>query len=43
MVSREIIRRFIAKIKEKHGLLNEPTIEKDFYLTLLLNEINKNI
>ena len=43
MVSREIIRRFIAKIKEKHGLLNEPTIEKDFYLTLLLNEISSPI
>lgn len=38
-----MIRRFVAKIKEKHPKLNEPTIEKDFYLTLLLNEISKDI
>lgn len=43
MVAPEIIRRFVAKIKEKHSHLNEITIEKDFYLTLLLNEISKDI
>ncbi len=43
MVSQEIIRRFVAKIKEKHPKINEPIIEKDFYLTLLLNEISKSI
>jgi predicted nucleotidyltransferase component of viral defense system len=43
MVALEIIRRFVAKIKEKHPNLNEPTIEKDFYLTLLLSEISKDI
>lgn len=43
MVAPEIIRRFVAKIKEKHPSLNEITIEKDFYLTLLLNEISKDI
>ena len=43
MVAPEIIRKFVAKIKEKHHRLNEPMIEKDFYLTLLLNEISKSI
>ena len=43
MVSAGIIKRFVAQIKEKHKEINEPTIEKDFYLTLLLNEISKNI
>jgi len=43
MVSDNIIKRFVAKIKEKHKKINEPTIEKDFYLTLLLNEISKYI
>lgn len=43
MVSIEIIRRFVAQIKEKHTKLNEPTIEKDFYLTLLINEISRKI
>ena len=43
MVSADIIKRFIAQIKEKHKNINEPTIEKDFYLTLLLNEISKHI
>ncbi len=43
MVSADIIKRFIAQIKEKHKEINEPTIEKDFYLTLLLNEISKRI
>ncbi len=43
MVSEEIIRKFVAQIKEKYKEISEPTIEKDFYLTLLLNEISKNI
>jgi len=43
MVSENIIRKFVAQIKEKHKEISEPTIEKDFYLTLLLNEISKNI
>ncbi|HUS49237.1 MAG TPA: nucleotidyl transferase AbiEii/AbiGii toxin family protein [Candidatus Paceibacterota bacterium] len=43
MVSEDIIRKFVAQIKEKHKEISEPTIEKDFYLTLLLNEISKNI
>ena len=43
MISKEIVRRFVSQIKEKHSKINEPTIEKDFYLTLLLNEISKNI
>jgi len=43
MVSAEIIKRFVAQIKEKHKKINEPTIEKDFYLTLILNEISKHI
>jgi len=43
MVLEEIIRKFVAQIKEKHKEISEPTIEKDFYLTLLLNEISKNI
>ncbi len=43
MVSVDIIKRFVAQIKEKHKEINEPTIEKDFYLTLLLNEISKHI
>ena len=43
MVSTEIIKRFVAQIKEKHKEINEPTIEKDFYLTLLLNEISRDI
>lgn len=43
MVSVEVIRRFVAQIKNKHPKLNETTIEKDFYLTLLLNEISKSI
>lgn len=43
MVSTEIIKRFITQIKNKHPKLSETTIEKDFYLTLLLNEISKNI
>ncbi|MEK6823502.1 MAG: nucleotidyl transferase AbiEii/AbiGii toxin family protein [Nanoarchaeota archaeon] len=33
----------MVQIKEKHKEINEPTIEKDFYLTLLLNEISKRI
>ena len=43
MVSENIIRKFVAQIKEKHKEISEPTIEKDFYLTLFLNEISKNI
>ncbi|MEA3414309.1 MAG: nucleotidyl transferase AbiEii/AbiGii toxin family protein [Nanoarchaeota archaeon] len=43
MVSENIIKRFVAQIKEKHKKISEPTIEKDFYLTLLLNEISKDI
>jgi len=43
MVSEDIIRKFAAKIKEKHKEISEPTIEKDFYLTLIINEISKNI
>ena len=43
MVSADIIKRVVAHIKEKHKEINEPTIEKDFYLTLLLNEISKDI
>ncbi len=43
MVSENIIRKFVAQIKEKHKEISESTIEKDFYLTLLLNEISKNI
>lgn len=43
MVSTEIVKRFVAQIKEKHKEINEPTIEKDFYLTLLLNEISEHI
>ena len=43
MVSVEIIKRFIGQIKEKHKEISEPTIEKDFYLTLLLNEISSLI
>lgn len=43
MVSAEIIKKFVARIKEKHKKISEPTIEKDFYLTLLLNEISKHI
>lgn len=43
MVSENIIKKFVAQIKEKHKEISEPTIEKDFYLTLLLNEISKNI
>ena len=43
MVSPEIIRRFVSRIKMRHNNINEPTIEKDFYLTLLLNEISKTI
>lgn len=43
MVSEDIIKRFVAQIKEKHKKISGPTIEKDFYLTLLLNEISKNI
>lgn len=43
MVSAEIIKRFVAQIKERHSKIDEPTIEKDFYLTLLINEISKKI
>ncbi len=43
MVSENIIRKYAAQIKEKHSEISESTIEKDFYLTLLLNEISKNI
>ena len=43
MVSPDLIRRFIAQIKERHPQLNELMIEKDFYLTLLLNEMSKSI
>ena len=43
MVSENIVRKFIAQIKEKHKGVSESTIEKDFYLTLLLNEISKKI
>src|SRR3989338_8428942 len=43
MVSADIIKRFVAQIKGKHKEINEPTIEKDFYLTLILNEISKHI
>lgn len=43
MVSEDIIRKFVAQIKEKYKEISEPAIEKDFYLTLLLNEISKNI
>ena len=43
MVAAEMIRIFVAKIKEKHPSLNESMIEKDFYLTLLLSEISGGI
>ncbi len=43
MVAIGIIRKFVSRIKEKHPRLNEPMIEKDFYLTLLLNEISFGI
>lgn len=43
MISDEIIRRFVAQIKEKHRKISEPVIEKDFYLTLVLNEISNEI
>lgn len=43
MVSKDIIRRFVAQIKKEHSQINESTIEKDFYLTLLLNEISNDI
>ncbi len=43
MVSENIIRKFVARIKEKYDAISESTIEKDFYLTLLLNEISNNI
>jgi len=43
MVSADIIKKFVAQIKEKHKEINEPTIEKDFYLTLLLNDISEQI
>ena len=43
MVNAEIIRRFAAQIKEKHTKINEPVIEKDFYLTLILNDISNEI
>jgi len=43
MVSADVIKRFVAQIKEKHKEISEPTIEKDFYLTLLLNEISRHI
>jgi len=43
MVSEGIIRKFAANIKEKHKEISEPTIEKDFYLTLIIDEISKNI
>ena len=43
MAAAEMIRIFVAKIKEKHPNLNESMIEKDFYLTLLLNEISSGI
>ena len=43
MVSIEIIKKFVAQIKKSHKNISEPTIEKDFYLTLLLNEISKQI
>ncbi len=43
MAHQEIIKRFVAKIKEKHPSLHEPTIEKDFYLTLLLSEISNDL
>lgn len=43
MVSENIIRKFVAQIKEKHKEISEPTIEKDFYLTLILNEISREI
>ncbi len=43
MIFSEIIRKFVGKIKEKYKEINEPIIEKDFYLTLLLNEISKAI
>ena len=32
MVSEDIIRKFAAKLKEKHKEISEPTIEKDFYI-----------
>ncbi len=43
MVSADVIKKFVAQIKEKHKEINEPIIEKDFYLTLLLNEISRHI
>ena len=43
MVSDDIIRRFVSKIKEAHKEINEPIIEKDFYLTLFLSEISRSI
>ena len=36
MVSENIIRKFVAQIKEKHNDLNEPTIEK-IYLSNLIS------
>ena len=36
MVSENIIRKFIAQIKEKHKEINEPTIEK-IYLSNLIS------
>ncbi len=43
MVSPDVIRKFVAQIKKKHRNINEPIIEKDFYLTLLLNGISRHI
>jgi predicted nucleotidyltransferase component of viral defense system len=43
MVFEDIIRKFAAKIKEKHREISEPTIEKDFYLTMIINEISQSI
>src|SRR3989338_10280896 len=43
MANAEVIRRFAAQIKEKHTKINESVIEKDFYLTLILNDISNEI
>ncbi len=43
MISNDIIRKFVTQIKEKHPKINESGIEKDFYLTLILNEMSEHI
>jgi predicted nucleotidyltransferase component of viral defense system len=43
MAFAENIKLFAARIKEKHKGISEQAIEKDFYLTLILNEISRDI